>query len=187
MTAGHDWERFGVCTETNVPFHYGQPGYDAKVCKEMCARCPAAIACLAQAMADEAALGGYYRFGIRGGLTATERTELSITDDRYAIYPTDLTELEVRTIFQEVVADMRAKFVHSVDSFEGGEIVDLNKEMADTYVGSGHAFEVDADGKPVKAAKAAAKPVVPKPAATVDEPGTEPSPKEPSKAAATKS
>ena len=152
-----DWRDERACAglDGRLGFHYGDRNYDEMMCRRMCASCPVAVDCLSYAMLTEAEQGGRYRFGIWGGLTPTERTRLELSDSRYALYPTDLTVLEVRAIFEEITADMKARFIHTVDGFEGGDVVDLSNALADHYVGGGHAVPVSPAGK------SAAKPADP--------------------------
>lgn len=63
----------------------GSDGYgDAR---RICAGCPVATECLADAMADEAGSGHTGRFGIRAGLTPEERHELARTGSTPAPTP----------------------------------------------------------------------------------------------------
>lgn len=145
MGVAGNWRRVAACEGTKVPFHYGQPGYNPVACKELCSGCPVRQSCLDMAMTYEAVHKGHYRFGIWGGLTATERDHLQLTDPRYAVYPDadEMSELEVLTIFTEVTSDMRVQFNHAVNQFASGEVVDLNDELTARYVDNGHATVLD--------------------------------------------
>ena len=156
------WESRAKCAPLPKSFFfYGGEGYNKAAAQAVCAACPVAVECLVAAMAEEEEWNGIYRFGIRGGLTPTQRERLSLVDARYAVYPEELTLLEVRTLFEEVVADMRAQFIHPVDGFARGETVELSDELAEHYVGGGHALAVtdepEAPAKKAPAKKAPAK------------------------------
>lgn len=167
----HDtnWMKRAACAdqppETKVAFHFGEPGYDAQQAKSICAGCPVQMDCLHQAMLYEAENRGHYRFGVWGGMTATERTRLSLEDGRYAIYPEGFTDLEVLTIFEEVIADMRVQFKHNVDGFKSNETVEMADKVGKQYVDAGHGVEVKAVAKKAPAKKAPAKKSVAKKAA----------------------
>lgn len=147
MALDPNWANRAACSPdrlaVDIPFFYGAPGYDERAAKYVCSRCPVAIECLDAAMREEAQWNGVYRFGIRGGLTATERTRLSLVDSRYAVYPDDLSEVEVLAIFTEVIENMRIQFVHPVDGFERKEQVDVAPEFAEHYLRGKHAVVIE--------------------------------------------
>jgi len=161
------WHQRASCSPERlavpIPFFYGSPGYDERACRYVCSRCPVAIECLDAAMREEAQWNGVYRFGVRGGLTATERTRLSLVDNRYAIYPDDLTEVEVLAIFTEVVEEMRIQFIHPVDGFARQEQVEVSPEFADPYVRGGHAVVIEPEPVEVEVDEPEADPVEPEP------------------------
>lgn len=54
--------------------HCGEPLQQAR---EICGRCPAKVACLAAALAEEGTTAANMRGSIRGGMTPTERWAIS--------------------------------------------------------------------------------------------------------------
>lgn len=62
--------------ETFVPEN--DNAYDAAEAKKVCARCPERLACLAGAL--DAASKGWVLYGVWGGLTLTERSEIAKTN-----------------------------------------------------------------------------------------------------------
>lgn len=78
-----DWADDAVCAQTDpeaffAPFE-GRGGSrhskDVRQAVALCHECPVRKECLREAMAEESV--DYLRFGIRGGLTPTERAELA--------------------------------------------------------------------------------------------------------------
>lgn len=79
-----DWRGLGPCRDEDPDLFYEcQSASQVKRAKGVCAGCPVIRECLGAAMTEEAAIGGppgrnrKHRFGVRGGLTATERWELA--------------------------------------------------------------------------------------------------------------
>ena len=64
-----------ACVDSTVDFFDGRPAAVAAA-KSICATCPEAVNCLANALAAEAGEPKAYRFGIYGGLTGDERFAL---------------------------------------------------------------------------------------------------------------
>lgn len=175
------WEDEAACRpELNVKgvvFHYDQDGYDEKACAAICGSCPVQLRCLFTAMRYEETLKGTIRFGYWGGMTAKARGRLSLTDDRFAIYPDEFTVVEINAILEEMTDMGTVQFRHAVDGFDRDEVVELNAEKTRLYVDNGHASEVQKPAKPQKAtakkATGATKKSAPKPK---DEPAEAPEP-----------
>lgn len=71
------WTRDALCLQFDPELWYpdaGQPGTEAK---QICEQCPARVSCFVASMREEDGIGRESRFGIRGGLTPTERWRLS--------------------------------------------------------------------------------------------------------------
>lgn len=69
---GWDWRVFALCAQTDSELFFpvkGQPGKEAKA---LCQRCDVRAECLADALALPV---NQDRWGVRGGLSATERQQ----------------------------------------------------------------------------------------------------------------
>lgn len=70
-TIDQHWREDSLCTQTDPEIFYPLPGQSPRAAKQICAACPVRTECLNDALA--------YRdiaFGVRGGLTPTQRREL---------------------------------------------------------------------------------------------------------------
>lgn len=82
MVDGEPWWNFANCRDTPDSWWFGEDGkgrisyLDALEC---CSTCPVKQECLDSAMAEEGTRGDWarHRFGVRGGLTPWQRTELA--------------------------------------------------------------------------------------------------------------
>lgn len=76
MTRSSDWRAFAACQgeDPELFFPLGGDGrWAAQIqqAKAICGRCPVRQACLDDALKEEG--GRHYRYGIRGGLSETQR------------------------------------------------------------------------------------------------------------------
>lgn len=72
---GSHWSDQAACRDEHSDVMFPEPGdADGKAyAKSICAGCPVLDACLAEALADEGGKTKAYRFGVRGGLTPSQR------------------------------------------------------------------------------------------------------------------
>ena len=64
------WRRHAACRD-RLELFYASDATSEAIAVAVCAGCVVRQACLAEALADEADTG--YRYGVRGGLTASQR------------------------------------------------------------------------------------------------------------------
>ncbi|WP_263165448.1 WhiB family transcriptional regulator [Streptomyces sp. SCSIO ZS0520] len=68
-----DWRERAACIDQPEAMYPDSDATEIQVAKALCARCPVAAACLAEAMRLEGSRGRDGRFGVWGGLTGPER------------------------------------------------------------------------------------------------------------------
>jgi len=94
------WREFGLCGQTDPELFFSGAASDVAKAKKLCGTCPSAVPCLDDALANGD------DFGVRGGLTADERKELSgftPVDALSAFLPQ--TDEAIATAFQRKEAD----------------------------------------------------------------------------------
>ncbi len=74
--AEQPWMAAALCAQVDPEIFYVDQGESARPAKETCRRCPVIAECLDYALAVESRQGHRYSYGIFGGLTARERTDL---------------------------------------------------------------------------------------------------------------
>ncbi|OMQ28715.1 transcription factor WhiB [Rhodococcus sp. D-1] len=67
ITGNGDWQERAVCQRTDPEAFFPEPGEAVRPAKRVCAGCEVRVDCLAYALANDE------RFGVWGGLTASER------------------------------------------------------------------------------------------------------------------
>jgi len=73
-----DWRDAALCRDVNDDTFFPSPGDTAatEYAKSICALCPVRPTCLAEALAEEGGRTKVNRFGVRGGLTHSQRYAL---------------------------------------------------------------------------------------------------------------
>lgn len=69
--ADQHWREEARCAETDPEIFFPEPGQSPAAAQQVCADCPVRATCLADAL-DHRDIA----YGVRGGLTATQRGEL---------------------------------------------------------------------------------------------------------------
>lgn len=96
------WRDEAACRGMPKAFFYPSQRHDIYRAQQFCVEsCGVVDACLDDAMVTEVGLP--YRFGVRGGLNASERTELALTDPRWQVAEgRELSEVEVLAVFVSI-------------------------------------------------------------------------------------
>lgn len=86
---GERWEERSRCRGAEFPDLWFPDGFQeredkaqAQVAAAECARCPVQVACLKAALREELGHSAQYRYGVRAGLTPSERVALQAELDR---------------------------------------------------------------------------------------------------------
>jgi WhiB family redox-sensing transcriptional regulator len=77
--ADQHWRDEALCAQTDPEIFFPEPGQSPHAAKQVCAECPVRVECLTDAL-DHRDIA----FGVRGGLTPTQRRELLHRDARRA-------------------------------------------------------------------------------------------------------
>jgi len=134
------WDERAACADMGNRRFYRQPSF--RSAQETCSGCSVRETCLNVAMSWEAVGGGRFRYGVWGGLTPSQRTELALTDPRYAV-PHEPTILEVERRFEEMSMTRIVTFNVSADGYQVGEDAELEDELASAFIECGYVTAID--------------------------------------------
>lgn len=88
----YHWAQDALCAQTDPEIFFPNKGESIQKAVRICSQCPVRQECLDAAMEEESARSGYGRYGIRGGVTARERSRIangSQTPGRQRTLPSD--------------------------------------------------------------------------------------------------
>lgn len=82
-----EWRLYAECGPGDTELFFSKDPVEKRAALAICGDCPVARECLAEVMAQEKGVDLHGRYGIRGGLTPSERRDLSREQQRQAAMP----------------------------------------------------------------------------------------------------
>lgn len=73
----YHWAQDALCAQTDPEIFFPDQGESIREAVRICSQCPVRQECFDAAMEEESARSGYGRYGIRGGVTARERSRIA--------------------------------------------------------------------------------------------------------------